>query len=150
MSVSKVRHVSWSTRVVSMLAALALSGVGVFALAGPASAAPSDCGLGLHCSYSGYDYGNDALQQPSTHKFENCVDDMYIGWRSYNNVTSSAFNNGRSQVSYLYSGVKQTGSRLPFSKGTGKANLSSYAFNDVADSGYFHSTLGSKGSALCR
>lgn len=137
-------------KVTSSLVAIALGGAGVFALAGPAAAAPSDCGLGLHCSYSGYDYGNDAFQQPSTHKFENCVDDMYIGWRTYKNVASSAFKNGRSQMSFLYSGIEQTGSRVPFNKGTGISNLGSRGFNDTAESGYFFGTLGNKGSALCR
>ncbi|KJL30217.1 hypothetical protein RS83_00967 [Microbacterium oxydans] len=137
-------------KIAGVFLALALSGAGIFGLAGPAAAAPSDCGLGLHCSYSGYDYGNDYFQGPDTHKFQNCVDDMYIGLRSYKNVASSAFNNGRTQVSYLYSGVNQTGSRISFVKGTGTPNLGTRSFNDMADSGYYSSTLGSTGTALCR
>ncbi|MCK8475647.1 peptidase inhibitor family I36 protein [Microbacterium aurugineum] len=132
-----------------MLVALALSGAGVFAVAGPAAAAPSDCPKGYHCTYSGYNYGNDAWQQPSTHKFLNCVDKMYIGWRTYQNVASSAYNNGNVQTSYLYSGVEKTGKRLPFARGTGKPDLGKHAFNDTAESGYFSSTLNSAGSALC-
>lgn len=134
----------------SSLVAIALGGAGVFALAAPAAAAPSDCGPGLHCSYSGYNYGNDAFQQPSTHKFENCVDDMYIGWRTYKNVASSAFNNGRSQTSYLYAGTSKTGNSISFARGTGTVNLGNRGFNDTAESGYFASTLGSVRSALCR
>jgi hypothetical protein len=130
------------------LVTLALAGAGVFALAGPAAAAPSDCGAGYTCSYSGYNYGNDAWQQPSTHKFLNCVDNMAIGWRTYKNVASSAFNNGYSQTSYLYRGSTQTGGTpLKLPRGSGSANLGSY--NDDIESGYFSGTLGSKGSALC-
>lgn len=150
MSSITVRHGSRRNRVAGAVLAIALSATGIFALAGPAAAAPSDCGLGLHCTYSGYDYGNDYFQGPATHKFENCVDSMYMGLRSYRNVGSSAFNNGRSQTSYLYSGPDQTGSRLAFVRGTGRANLSVNGFNDTAESGYFHTTLGNKGTALCR
>lgn len=136
-------------RIVGAMIAIMISSAGVFAVAGPAAAAPSDCGVGYHCSYSGYGYTNDPMQQPSTHKFLNCADDMYIGWRTYHNVASSAFNNGRYNTSYLYPGVKQTGTpRIAFAVGLGLANLGS--FNDNAESGYFSSTLASKGSALCR
>jgi hypothetical protein len=129
--------------------ALIVPVAGVLVLAGPASAAPSDCALGYHCTYSGYDYGNDAWQQPSTHKFLNCADDMYIGWRSYKNVASSAFNNGRYQASYLYAGTYKTGRSISFPKGTGVPNLGTLSFNDNAESGYFDTTRSGSGSALC-
>ncbi|MGS0562186.1 peptidase inhibitor family I36 protein [Microbacterium aurugineum] len=150
MSKNSVRYGSRWRTATNVLIALALSSVGVFALAGPAAAAPTDCPKGYHCTYSGYNYGNDAWQQPSTHKFVNCVDDMYIGWRTYRNVASSAFNNGNSQDSYLYSGTKKTGAYQFFARGTGKSDLGKYGFNDTAESGYFRSTLNSAGSALCR
>jgi hypothetical protein len=143
-------YASWRKKAASALLALVLSGVGVLALAGPAAAAPSDCRLGLHCTYSGYNYGNDAWQQPSTHKFESCVDNMYIGWRSYKNVASSAFNNGRTDRSYLYTGAFQTGTRIPFERGMGTPNLGTRNFNDTAESGYFESNLSRARSILCR
>lgn len=149
MSFNHVRHGSWRKKVAGAMLALVLSTAGVFAVVSPASAAPADCGLGYHCSYSGYNYSNDAWQQPSTHKFQNCADDMYIGWRTYKNVASSAFNNGRFETSYLYSGSSKTGSSLPSARGSGKPNLGSYSFNDTAESGYFSSTLDDDGSALC-
>lgn len=150
MSSKQARYRSWRKRVAGALFALALSGAGVFALAAPASAAPADCGLGYHCSYSGYNYGNDAWQQPSTHKFLNCADNMAIGWRTYNNVASSAFNNGRTQVSYLYPGQTKTGTPISFAVGRGTTDLGSRSFNDTAESGYFDTTRASAGGALCR
>ena len=149
MSSITVRHGSWRDRVAGALLAIALSGTGIFALAGPAAAAPSDCAPGLHCTYSGYNYGNDFFQGPTTHKFENCVDSMYMGLRSYRNIASSAFNNGRREASFLYRGASQTGGApLKFLPGIGSANLGGY--NDDIESGYFASTLKSVGSALCR
>ena len=149
MSLELARRATWRTRAASALIALVLSGVGVLALAGPAAAAPSDCPSGYTCSYSGYNYTNDAWQQPSTHKFANCVDVMAIGWRSYGNVISSTFNNGRSQNSYLYKGQNQTGGKgLLILRGQGFGNVGSY--NDEIESGYFSGTLSSVGSALCR
>lgn len=150
MSSRKVRRGSWQKRVAGVLLALALSGAGVFAVAGAAAAAPSDCGRGYHCSYSGYNYGNDGWQQPSTHKFLNCADQMYLGWSSYGNKASSAFNNGRTDRSYLYSGAFQTGTRIAFERGTGTGNLGTRGFNDTAESGFFESTLSRSGGALCR
>lgn len=150
MSTNGVFISSWRRRTAGALITLALTAAGVFGVAGAAAAAPSDCGVGYHCTYSGYNYGNDAWQQPSTHKFLNCVDEMYIGWRSYMNVASSAFNNGRLQTSYLYAGAKKTGKWISFGVGKGTANLGTRDFNDTAASGYFSSTLGSSGSALCR
>lgn len=150
MSIVKTARRSWRMKLTGALVALAVSAVGAVGMAAPAAAAPGDCSLGYHCNYSGYDYGNDAFQGPSTHRFLNCVDDMYIGLRSYKNTTSSAFNNGRTQTSYLYSGVQKTGSFISLFVGQGTANLGTRAFNDAADSGYFSSTLGSAGSTLWR
>lgn len=147
MSMERARHGTWRKRAASALIAIVLSGVGVLALAGPAAAAPSDCPSGYTCSYSGYNYGNDAWQQPSTHKFANCVDVMAIGWRSYGNVISSTFTNGRSQNSYLYRGPKKTGTYLFVPRGGGFGNVGS--FNDDIESGYFDTTRNSVGSALC-
>lgn len=148
MSLEHARRATWRTRAASALIALVLSGVGVLALAGPAAAAPGDCPSGYTCSYSGYRYTNDAWQQPSTHKFANCVDVMAIGWRSYGNVISSTFNNGRSQNSYLYRGPSQAGAYLFVPRGGGFGNVGS--FNDDIESGYFETTRSSVGSALCR
>lgn len=150
MSVKRANYGSAGKNVLGALLALLLSVAGDFAISAPAAAAaPSDCASGLTCSYSGYDYGNDAFQQPSTHKFANCVDAMYIGWRSYKNVISSTYNNGRSQNSYLYRGENQQGGAPLFlARGSGKANVGS--FNDDIESGYFDTTRGSVGSALCR
>lgn len=142
------RYGSWRKKATAAFVALALSGAGVFALAGPAVAAPNDCPRGYTCSYSGYNYTNDPWQQPSTHKFANCVDVMAIGWRSYGNVISSTFNNGRSQNSLLYRGQNQTGGKGLFvQRGQGYSNVGS--FNDDIESGYFEGTVGSVGSALC-
>lgn len=148
MSLEHTRRATWRKRVASALIALVLSGVGVLALAGPAAAAPGDCPSGYTCSYSGYNYGNDAWQQPSTHKFANCVDVMAIGWRSYGDVISSSFNNGRSQNSYLYRGEKKKGTYLFVARGSGFGNVGS--FNDDIESGYFDTTRNSVGSALCQ
>lgn len=149
MSLELARRPTRRRRAASALMALVLSAAGVLALAGPAAAAPGDCPSGYTCSYSGYNYTNDAWQQPSTHKFANCVDVMAIGWRSYGDVISSTFNNGRSQNSYLYKGQNQTGGKgLLILRGQGFGNVGSY--NDEIESGYFSGTLSSVGSALCR
>ena len=148
MSLEHARRATRRTRAASALIALVLSGVGVLALAGPAAAAPSDCPSGYTCSYSGYNYTNDAWQQPSTHKFANCVDVMANGWRTYGNVISSTFNNGRLQNSYLYRD-EYKGTRAPLfvQRGGGIANVGT--FNDDIESGYFDSTRNRVGSALC-
>lgn len=148
MSILKVQPGVWRRRVLGATAALVLSAGGILALAGPAAAAPNDCPAGFTCNYSGYNYRNDAWQQPSTHKFANCVDVMANGWRTYGNVISSTFNNGRLQNSYLYRD-EYKGTRAPLfvQRGGGIANVGT--FNDDIESGYFDSTRNRVGSALC-
>lgn len=150
MSVVMSIHRSGRKHAAGLLIALALCLSGVFVVAAPASAAPAECASGYHCNYSGYDYGNDAFQGPATHGFLNCVDRMYIGLRAYGNTTSSAYNNGRTQASYLYPEVARGGVPIKFARGAGTPNLGTRGFNDTAESGYFESTRDQKGTALCR
>lgn len=89
-------YASWRKKAANALLALVPSGAGVLALAGPAAAAPSDCGLGLHCTYSGYNYGNDAWQQPSTHTgtriaFERGMGTPDLGARNFNDTAESGY-----------------------------------------------------------
>jgi hypothetical protein len=135
-----------STRIITgAIASLALAAGAVLAAAPAHAAAPKDCGLGVSCLYSGYDYGNDWLQNYQTLRFSWCIDEFTNYW--YNDITSSFFNNGRKDDAYLWEHENQAGRSKKIVRGTGIRNLGSW--NDMASSAYFKSEIGNTGGWRC-
>lgn len=132
-------------RRVAVSVAILIAAAGAILIATPAHAAPGDCVKGNSCLYSGYDYGNDWLQNGGTLKLGYCIDDLGEHW--YDNMTSSFFNNGRTDVVWVFSQERQKGSRQSFKVNTGSKNLG--AWNDKMSSVYFVSQLENVGRAIC-
>jgi hypothetical protein len=103
---------------------------------------------GSTCVWSGANYATDWGTVGGFINFTWCVDDLGDYW-NINNKTTSVFNRGNTETSYLYDGVNKTGSRITILRGTGKTDLSSVGFNDRASSGYFTSGLTKVGTATC-
>ena len=118
--------------IAASLAAAGIAAAGLVGVAQPAQAASSDCGSGYACAWSGYDYGNDGWIDWKIWRY--CI--RYFG-ASFNDQASSFYNNGNSQVAYLYPDLN--GGGIPISRPikSGYPNLGTVNFNDKASSGYF-------------
>lgn len=129
------------TAAMTMSAAfIAIAGIGLAAV--PASAAPANCAAGAGCVYgdTGFNGGWKGFQQYITDYADyNWSGDRY---KSMDNDTSSLYNNGSTQVVYLYKdrnkggasfnlGTKQYDSNLHDSTGV------SAGFQDTIGSSYF-------------
>ena len=145
--VSVVRKKNMVNKLGALGAVVALSLGGLIVGAAPAqAAAPSDCRLGDTCLYSGYNFTNDAFQNPGKINFSRCIDRLANYF--HNNVDSSVYNNGRSENSYLYDGEYATGGTPKLVlRGQGIGDLG--AWNDRASSAYFSSQIANKGTAWC-
>lgn len=139
---SKFKKFIFSTAAILIATAASLSG------ASSASASLSECSTGSTCVWSGANYATDWGTVGGFINFTWCIDDLGDYW-NINNKTTSVFNRGNTETSYLYDGVNKTGSRITILRGTGKTDLSSVGFNDRASSGYFASGLTKVGTATC-
>lgn len=139
---SRFKKVAVSAAAILVAAAATLSS------AASASASLSECSSGSTCVWSGPNYATDWGTVGGFINFTWCIDDLGDYW-SINNKTTSVFNQGRTETSYLYDGVNKTGSRITILRGTGKTDLNSVGFNDRASSGYFDSGLTKVGTATC-
>lgn len=130
-------------------AAILLAAAASVATAAPASASLSECGSGRTCVWSGANYATDWGTIGGFIAFERCVDD-FSKYTNINNKTTSVYNNGNTDTSYLYDGFNKSGSRITILRGAKYADLSSVGFNDKASSGYFSSHLSQQGTSWCR
>ena len=135
-------------KIIVSVAAVLLAATGTLVTAAPASASLSECGSGSTCVWSGANYATDWGTVGGFINFTWCIDDLG-DYFNINNKTTSVYNKGNTETSYLYDGVNKTGSRIIILRGTGKSDLSSVGFNDVASSGYFTSGLTKVGTATC-
>lgn len=135
-------------KIIVSAAAILMAATGTLATAAPASASLSECGSGSTCVWSGANYATDWGTVGGFINFTWCIDNLG-NYFNINNKTTSVFNNGNTETSYLYDGVNKSGSRITVLRGSGMKDLSAYGFNDRASSGYFTSGLTKVGTARC-
>lgn len=147
-SASRVGFSSLRRRVAVAGAAVVLALAASTVAAGPASAAaPNGCPRGSTCLYSGYDYGNDWVQNGSTLPFQYCIDKL--SRYRYENVVSSVYNNGRTDRVQLFERENKSGRVIAVDRDSGLNNLNDRAFNDIMSSAYFQSQLSYSRSVRC-
>lgn len=135
-------------KVVAAAGAILLASTGALVSATPASASLNECSAGSTCVWSGANYATDWGTIGGFINFTWCIDNLG-NYSNINNRATSVYNRGNTETSYLYDGVNKTGSRITILRGTGKPDLSTIGFNDVASSGYFTSGLSRVGTARC-
>lgn len=135
-------------RIIVSAAAILVAAAGIVATAAPASASLSECRSGSTCVWSGANYATDWGTVGGFINFTWCIDDLG-DYFNIDNKTTSVYNKGNTETSYLYEFANKQGARITILRGTGKTDLSTVGFNDRASSGYFTSGLTKVGTATC-